>query len=98
MVGNSPDPQGERLLLRHQPRGGDVEGSGQDFKFLARSPIAYHDFLHILRTGRGTGTATFEDKLLHQLAALRKEVLYVIFMYLHKAYDALERYRCLEIM
>ena len=66
--------------------------------FWLAASIACHDFLHILRTGRGTGTATFEDKLLHQLAALRKEVLYVIFMYLHKAYDALESYRCLEIM
>ena len=58
--------------------------------------IAYHDFLHGFRAGHGTGTATLEAKLLHQLAALREEVLYVIFLDLHKAYGALDRSRCLE--
>ena len=29
---------------------------------------------------------------------MREEVLYVIFLFLHKKYDALDRYRCLEIM
>ena len=60
--------------------------------------ITYHDVLHGFRAGRGTGTATLEAKLLQQLAALREEVLYVIFLYLHKAYDALDRPRCLEIL
>ena len=58
--------------------------------------ITYHDFLHGFRAGRGTGTATLEAKLLQQLAALREEVLYVIFLDLHKAYDALDRSRCLD--
>ena len=39
-----------------------------------------------------------EAKLLQQLAALREEVLYMIFLDLHKVYDALERSRCLEIL
>ena len=60
--------------------------------------ITFHNFLHIFRTGRGTGTATLESKLLHQLAALREEVLYVIFLDLHKAYAALDRSRCFEIL
>ena len=29
---------------------------------------------------------------------MREEVLYVIFLDLHKAYDALDRSRCLEIL
>ena len=29
---------------------------------------------------------------------MREEVLYVIFLDLTKAYDALDRYRCLEIL
>ena len=33
--------------------------------------ITYHDALHGLRAGRGTGTVTLEAKLLHQLAAMR---------------------------
>ena len=60
--------------------------------------ITYHDFLHGLRAGRVTGTVTLEAKLLQQLAALREEVFYVIFLDLHKAYDALDRSRCLEIL
>ena len=60
--------------------------------------ITYHDALRGFREGRGTGTATLEVKLLQQLAALREEVLYVIFLDLHKAYDALDRSRCQEIL
>ena len=60
--------------------------------------ITYHDFFHGFWVGRGTGTATLKAKLLQQIAALREEVLYVIFLDLHKAYDALDRYRCLEIL
>ena len=55
--------------------------------------ITYHDFLHRFRAGRGTGTTTLEAKLLQQLAALREEVLYVIFLDLYKVYDALDRSR-----
>ena len=60
--------------------------------------INFHDFLHGFRAGCGTVTATLESKLLQQLAALREEVLYLIFLDLHKAYDALDRFRCLEIL
>ena len=60
--------------------------------------IKLHDVLHGFQEGRGTGTATLEDKLLQQLAAMREEVLYVIFLDLTKAYDALDRSRSLEIL
>ena len=60
--------------------------------------ITYHDFLHGFWEGCGTGTATLEAKLLQHLAAMREEVLYVIFLDLHKAYDALSRSRCLDIL
>ena len=60
--------------------------------------INYQYFLHCFRAGPGTGTATLEAKLLQHLAALREEVLYVIFLNLHKAYDALDRSRCPEIL
>ena len=62
------------------------------------SSITYHDFLHGFRSGCITGTATLEAKLLQQLAALREEVLYVIFLDLHKAYDTLDRSSCMEIL
>ena len=60
--------------------------------------ITFHDALHGFQEGRGTGTATLEAKLLQQLAAMREEVLYVIFLELTKAYDALDRSRSLEIL
>ena len=60
--------------------------------------IKFHDALHGFREGRGTGTATLEAKLLQQLASMRNEVLYVIFLDLTKACDALDRSRSLEIL
>ena len=60
--------------------------------------ITFHDSLHGVRAGRGTGTTTLEAKLFQKLAALREEVLYVIFPELHKAYVALGRSRCLDIL
>ena len=60
--------------------------------------ITFHDFLHRFRAVCGTVTVTLKANLLQHLAALREEVLYVIFLDLHKAYDALERSRCLEIL
>ena len=60
--------------------------------------ITFHYFLHGFRAGRGTGTATLEAKLLQQLAALREEVLYMIFLELHKAYEELDRSRCMGIL
>ena len=59
------------------------------------SAIAYHDALHGFRADCGTGTATLEAKLLQQLADMREEVLYVIFLDLTKAYNALDRSRSL---
>ena len=40
--------------------------------------ITYHDSLHILWAGRGTGNVTLEVKLLQQVAALRDAVLHTI--------------------
>ena len=50
------------------------------------------------RAGCGTCTSTLESKLLQKLAALRKEVLCVIFLDLNKDYDALDRDIFLEIL
>ena len=60
--------------------------------------LQLHDALHGFREGRSTGTATLEAKLLQQLAAMREEVLYVIFLDLTNAYDALDRSSSLEIL
>ena len=62
------------------------------------SSITFHDVLHGFWAGRGTGNATLEAKMLQQLAAMREEVFYVIYLDLTKAYDALDRSRCLGIL
>ena len=60
--------------------------------------ITYHDFFHGFRAGCGMGTATLGLKLLQQVEALREDFLHAIFLDLHKAYDALDRSRCLGIL
>ena len=46
--------------------------------------ISFHDVLHGLNAGHSTGSASLEAKLLQQLTAMREEVLYDIFLGLHK--------------
>ena len=62
------------------------------------STITYHNSLHGFRAGRGKGTATLEVNLFQQVATLREVVLHAILLYLHKSYDALDRFRCLDIL
>ena len=54
--------------------------------------IQFHETIHGLHTGRGRGTRTtsLEAKLLQQPMDMREKVLYNIFLYLHKSYDALD--------
>ena len=59
---------------------------------------SFHGVLHSFRACRGTGNTTLKAKLLHQLAVMREEVLYMIFLELHNPYDALNRDRYLDIL
>ena len=65
---------------------------------LFTAAITYYNSLHGFREGSGTGTATLEVNMLQQGAALREAILHEIFLDLHKAYDALDRSRCLGIL
>ena len=60
--------------------------------------ITNNNFLHGFRSGSGTGTATLEVKMLQKVVALREAVLHAIFLDLHKAYNDLDRSRCLGIL
>ena len=60
--------------------------------------ITCHDSLRGFLAGHGTGTTTLGVKLLREVAAMREAVLHEIFLGLHKAYYALDRSRCLEIL
>jgi hypothetical protein len=60
--------------------------------------ITFHEALHGFRTEHGTGTATLDAKLHMQLAHIRGEPLYQIFLDLSKAYDTMDRERTLNIL
>ena len=54
------------------------------------SEIQYHDTLHGFCAGKGMGTAYPEAKLIQQTTTIKDEVLYEIYIDLHKAYNALD--------
>ena len=60
--------------------------------------VPLHVALHGFRKGRGCGTGIIEAKLAQQLAGLEQCPLYTIFLDLKKAYDAMDRDRCLKIL
>ena len=60
--------------------------------------IQLHNALHGFRAGRGTGTTTLEANMVQKLITMRETILHSILLDLRKAYDALDRYRCLDIL
>ena len=44
--------------------------------------INLHNMLHGLQAGSGMNTTSLEAKLLQKITAMRKEILYAIFLYL----------------
>ena len=105
--GSIPQQMTWMVIVLLPKGGGDYRGIGlleplwkvvevlMDKRFLA---IKFHDCLHGFLAGRGTGTATMEVKLAQQLAYREQEAWYQIFLDLRKAYDAMDRGRCLEIL
>ena len=60
--------------------------------------IALHDSLHNCRNWQGTGTAVIKAKLAQQLAHIEQAPFYGVFIDLKKAFDAMDRERCLLIL
>ena len=60
--------------------------------------VTLHDALHGFRAGRGTGTVPLESKLVQQLAGISHEPLFQVLVDLCKAYDLLDRGRCMDIL
>ena len=60
--------------------------------------IKIQDLLHGFRSVQGIGTAALESNILQYLVAMREAVLFGAFFDLQKAYDALDRDRCLDIL
>jgi hypothetical protein len=60
--------------------------------------LPIHEALHGCQNGRGMGTAILEAKLAQQLAHLEQAPLYGVFLDLKKAFDAMDREKCLLIL
>ncbi len=62
--------------------------------------LELHDCLHGFRAKKGTGTAIIKAKLAQpqQLAFMEQGPLYGIFIDLQKAFDSMDRGRCLEVL
>ena len=60
--------------------------------------VPMHDALHGFRPVRGCSTAIMEVKLAAQLGSLEQSPFFGIFVDLRKAYDAMDRDRCLKIL
>ena len=60
--------------------------------------IELHDSLHGCLAGQGTGTGIIEEKLAQQLAHLEQAPFFGVFIDLKKAFDAMDRGRCLAIL
>ena len=58
--------------------------------------VVLHHGLHGFREGRETGTAIMDANLSQQLAGLAHEPLFQVLLDNHKAYELLDRERCLE--
>jgi hypothetical protein len=86
--------------------GGDLRGIGllePIWKVIERiidhwlNAFNLHDSLHGCRNKRGTGTAIIKAKLAQQLSHIELKPFYGIFLDLRKAFDAMDRERCILI-
>jgi hypothetical protein len=60
--------------------------------------IELHDCLHGCRAHRGTGTGVIKAKLAQQLSYLELKPFYGVFLDLKKAFDSMDRERCIMIL
>jgi hypothetical protein len=60
--------------------------------------IPLHEALHWCCNGHDTGTAILKAKLAQQLAHLKQESFYGVFLNLKKVFDAKDREKCLLIL
>ena len=60
--------------------------------------INFHEIMHGFKYHREKGKATLEDKILQYISGLHHEVLYEIFLYIHKAHDSLDQGNALKIL
>jgi len=105
--GEIPEQMSWMIVVLLPKGGGDYRGIGlldpfwkvvEKIMVCRLGSIEFHPCLHRGLPKRGMGTATIEAKLAQQLAWMEQEPLYQVFVDLRKAYDHLDRERCLAIM
>jgi hypothetical protein len=102
--GETPTQMTWMIVVLLPKGGGDYRGIDPIWKVVEKvmvarlSVIKLHDCLHSGLPGRGTGTAIMEVKLQQQHAWVEQAPLYQIYLDFRKAYDALDRGQCLEIL
>ena len=62
------------------------------------SEVDLYDYLHSFWAKRGCGTGIMEAKLLQQLAFREQAPVWGVFLDLQKAFDTMDRGRCIEIL
>ena len=60
--------------------------------------IEVHDCLHGFRVKRGCGTRIMKAKLAQKLTFIKQSPLNGVFINLRKAYNAMDRERCIDIV
>ena len=63
-----------------------------------KQSVVFHNSMHGFREGRGMETATLKANLAQQLSGLAHETLFQVFLDICKAFDSLDRGRCLEVL
>ena len=69
-----------------------------EVNFQIRVAVKFHFDLHGFLVEQGMSTASLESKLLQKLMAMRKDVLYELFLNLQKAYNNLDRDLYLDVL
>ena len=63
-----------------------------------KTVVTFHDVLHGFRIRRGTGTAIMENNMAQDLSSIDQDPLFLVFLYLRKAYDNLYYGRILHTL
>ena len=63
--------------------------------FRLKRSVMMHDTLRGIRAGRVAGKETLETKLAQQLAGIVHDPLFQVFLDMQKAYNSLDRGRCI---
>lgn len=65
---------------------------------LIKCNLVFHDIIHGFRTSCGTGTEILDVKFIQKLSCKESIPLYMVFLYLRKSYENIDRGNTLKIL